>query len=157
MQLVLITHRGRTAFEIGDVGIVVGNDEGALELSCVAGIDTEVGTEFHGTAHALWDIDEGTVAEYGRVEGCKEIITIRDHTTKVFAHQIGMLLDGIADGTEDYPFLTQFLLEGGLHADGVHDGIDSRVTAEGQTLLQRDTQLVEGLFQFWVDLLTPVS
>ena len=65
MKLVLITHGSRTAFEIADIGIVVAHDERALKLSRATGIDTEIGAQFHGTAHALGDIHKGTVAEHG--------------------------------------------------------------------------------------------
>ena len=61
-----------------------------------------------------------------------------------------MLLNSLADGTENDPLLTQLLLERGLHRNGVHDGIDSGIAAEGQTLLQGDAQLVERLLQFGV-------
>ena len=63
-----------------------------------------------------------------------------------------MLLDGIADGTEDDALLGQLFLKSGLDADRVHDGIDSGVATQGQALLQGDAQLVEGLFQFRVYL-----
>ena len=61
-----------------------------------------------------------------------------------------MLPDGLANGTEDDTLFAQFFLEGGLHADAVHDGIDGGIAAEGQALLQGDAQLVEGLLQFRV-------
>ena len=63
VQLVFVAHGGRAAFEVGDVGIVVGNDQGALELSCIAGVDAEIAAELHRTAYALGDIDKGAVGE----------------------------------------------------------------------------------------------
>ena len=152
MQLVLVTHRSRTAFEIGHVGIVIGNDEGTFELTCIPCIDTEIGTQFHRTAHTFGDVDKRAVAEYGTIQGRKEIILIRYDGTQILTHQVWMLLDGLADRAEDDTLLTQFLLEGGLHTDGVHNGIDGGIATQCQTLLKRNTQLIEGLFQFRVNL-----
>ena len=42
MQLVLVTHRSRTPLKIAHIRAVIGNDEGALELSCVARVYSEV-------------------------------------------------------------------------------------------------------------------
>ena len=41
MELVLVAHRCRAAFEIGYVGAAIGDDQGALELAGVALIDAE--------------------------------------------------------------------------------------------------------------------
>src|SRR5581483_9589849 len=43
VQLVLVAHRRGAAFEIGDVGALVGDDQRALELAGVALIDAEIG------------------------------------------------------------------------------------------------------------------
>ena len=58
VQLVLITHRSRTAFQIGDIGIIVGDDQRTLKLSRVTGVDAEIAAQFHRTAHALRDINK---------------------------------------------------------------------------------------------------
>ena len=64
MQLVLIAHRSRAAFEIRNVSIVVSDNQCALKLSRVPCIDAEIRTEFHRTANAFGDVDERTIAEY---------------------------------------------------------------------------------------------
>ena len=58
VELILVAHGRRAAFEVGDVAIVVSHDEGTLKLSRACGIDAEVGGEFHGAADALGDIDK---------------------------------------------------------------------------------------------------
>ena len=58
MQLVLVAHRCCAAFKIAYVGIVVGNDEGALKLTCVLCVDAEIRAELHGAAHALRNVNE---------------------------------------------------------------------------------------------------
>ena len=81
MQLVLIAHRSSTAFEIAHVGIIVGHDERALELTGVAGIDAEVAAEFHRASYTLWYVYERAVGEHRRVQGGKEIVTIGNDST----------------------------------------------------------------------------
>ena len=63
-----------------------------------------------------------------------------------------MLFHCLADTAEDDTFLTEFLLEGSLHRHRVHDGIYGG-TAQSQTLLQRNTELVECLLQLRINLL----
>ncbi len=42
VQLVLVAHRGGAAFQVAYVAAFVGNDEGALKLAGVLGVDAEV-------------------------------------------------------------------------------------------------------------------
>ena len=58
VQLVLVAHRRGAALEVRDVGALVGDDEGALELSGVGGVDAEIGGELHRAAHALGNVAE---------------------------------------------------------------------------------------------------
>src|ERR1700716_2899863 len=58
MQLVFVALRRGAAFEVADVGALVGDDQRALELPGVALIDAEVGRQFHRAAHARRHVDE---------------------------------------------------------------------------------------------------
>src|SRR5690606_34175181 len=58
LQLVLGARRRGAALEVGDVGAFLGDDQGALELPGMAGVDAEVGGELHRAAHALGDEHE---------------------------------------------------------------------------------------------------
>ena len=150
MQLVLVAHGGGAAFKVAHVAVVVGNDECALKLSRVAGVDAEVAAQLHGAAHATGDVDEGAIAEDGTVEGGVEVVAIGHYGTQILSHQVGVLLDGVTDTTEDDALLAQLLLEGCLHAHRVHDGIHGGVAAQRQPLLQGDAQLVESLYELGV-------
>ncbi len=97
MQLVLVTHRCRTAFEIGHIGIVVCHYQRAFELSRVAGIDAEVCRQLHGAADTFGDVDKRAVGEHSRVECGKEIVLIGDYRAKVLAYEVGMFTDGLTD------------------------------------------------------------
>ncbi len=115
MELVLITHWCGTSLQVRYVCIIIGDNQGTLKLTCVAGIDTEVTTQLHRTTHALRNINEGTIAEHRTIECRIEVVTIRNNRSQIFLHQVRMLLDGLTDTTEDDTLLTKFLLEGSLH------------------------------------------
>ena len=74
MQLVLVALRRRAAFEIADIGALVGDDQRALELAGVLLVDAEIGRQFHRAAHARRDVDERAVGEDGRVQRRVEIV-----------------------------------------------------------------------------------
>ena len=63
MKLVLVALRRRAAFEIGDIGALVGDDQRALELAGVLLVDAEIGRKLHRAAHARRHIDERAVGE----------------------------------------------------------------------------------------------
>ena len=149
MELILVSLRGGAALEVGDVGVVLGYDQGALKLSRIQCIDPEVRAQLHGAADTLGDVDKGSVAEDGGIEGGEEIIRRGNHRPEVLPHQVGMLPDGLADGAEDHPFLSQLLAEGGADGDRVHDRING-IAGKDLPLHDRDAKLLEGLFELGV-------
>ena len=151
MKLVLVSHRCRTTFKVADVGIIVANDESSLELSCATSIYAEISAEFHRTTNAFRNIDERAVAEDCRVECGKEVVFIRYYAAQVFAYQIWMLANGLANGAEDDSFLAQLFLESSLHTNRVHHGIDG-CSGQCHSLFQRNSKLVESLHEFRVNL-----
>ena len=152
VELVFIAHRGSATFEVTDIASVVADDERAFKLSRVAGVDAEVGGEFHGAAHAFGNIDKTSVGEHGRVESGEEVISRRHDGAEIFPNEFRIFAHGFADGGEDDTFLLQFLFESGLHADGVHDGID-RHAGELHAFFKRNTEFVKSLHQFRVNFL----
>lgn len=151
VELVLVAHGCGASFEVGHVGVVVGHDEGALELAGAGGVDAEVGAELHGAAHAAGNVDEGAVGEDGRVEGRPVVVAVADYRAEVLAHQVGVVLHGLGDGAEDDAELGELLAVGGLDADGVHDGVYGH---SGQLFLflERDAELIERVEQLGVHL-----
>ena len=151
VQLVGVAHGRGAAFQVADVSAFVGDDQGALELAGVLGVDAEVGGQLHGAADALGDVAEGTVAEDRRIQRGEEVVGGRDHRAEVFLDQVGMLLDGFGEGAEDDAHLAQLFLEGGGHRDAVEHRIH-RHAGEQFALLQGDAQLFVGAEQFRIDL-----
>ena len=62
-----------------------------------------------------------------------------------------MLLYGFSDRHEDDALLLEFILVSGLYRDRIHDGIHGS-TAESESLFERNTEFVERLFEFRVNL-----
>ena len=89
VELVLVAHRRGAAFEVADVGALVGDDQRALELAGVRGVDAEVGRQLHRAAHALRHVAERAVGEHRRVERREEVVADRHHRAEVLLHQFG--------------------------------------------------------------------
>ncbi len=151
MELVFVAHRCRAPLEIADVAVVVGHDQCALKLSRARGVDAEVGRELHRAAHSFGDIDKRSVAEYRRVERREEIVAVAHYFAQIFAHQIGIVLDRLAERAEDDAQLGEFLAMGGLDRHRVHHGVHSHA-GEHLLLLEGDTQAVERIEQLRIDL-----
>ncbi len=156
VELVLVAHRRGAAFEVGNVRALVGDDQRALELAGVLGIDAEIGAELHRAAHALGDVDEGAVGEDRAVERGEEVVALRHHLAEPLLHQLRVLADRLADREEDHPGLLELLAEGGRHADAVEHRIDrdlARALDAGEHLLlfERDAELLVNLEDFGID------
>ena len=123
MQLVLVTHRRRTSFQITYIRLIVSDNQGTLELSGISGIDTEIRTQLHRATYALRYINKRTVREHGRIQGGEEIITITNHAAQIFLHQVRMMLYSLAERTENNPLLREILLESSLHGNTIHHGV----------------------------------
>ena len=151
MELVFVALRGGAAFEVAHVGVVVGHNERALKLACARGVDAEIGGQLHRAAYSLGNIDKRAVGEHRRVEGGIEIVAVRHHFAQVFPDQFGIVLHGFGYGAEDDAEFGEFLLMGGLDADGVHHGIDGHAR-ELFLLLEGYAEAVEGVDELGVDL-----
>ena len=157
MELVLVAHRRGAAFEIADVAALFGDDQGALELAGILGVDPEIGRQFHRAADALGDVDEGAVGEDRGVEAGEQIVALRNDRAEVFLDEVGIFLDRFADRQEDHPGAQQFLAEGGRDADAVEHRIDrdfARAFDPGEhlLLLDRDAEFLIDAQDFGIDL-----
>ena len=89
VELVLVALRRRAAFEIRDVGALVGDDQRALELAGVLLVDAEIGRQLHRAAHARRDVDERAVGEDRRVQRGEEVVRDRHDRAEILAHRSG--------------------------------------------------------------------
>ena len=84
VQLVFIAHRGGTSLQIREIRAFVGDEKRALELTRVAGVDAEIGAQFHRATNAFGHIDKRTIGEDGGIECRVEIICRRYDRAEVF-------------------------------------------------------------------------
>ena len=157
VKLVLVAHRRGATFEIADIGALVGDDQSPLELPGILGIDTEIGAEFHRTAHALGHVNEGAVRKDRAVERREIIVVHRHDAAEPFLHQLGIFADCLADRQENHPGALQLLAEGRRDAHAVEHRVDRDLARaldarEHFLLLDRDAELFINLENLGVDL-----
>jgi len=114
MQLVFIAHGSRTSFQVTDVTVVVGYDQGALELAGVGCIDAKIGGKLHRAFDPLGYVGKRAITENGTVEGSKEIVPVTHHRSQVLFDQIWVLLNGFTERTENNTQFRKVFLERGL-------------------------------------------
>ena len=151
VELVLVAHRRGAAFEVGDGRALFGDDQGALELARVPGVDPEVGRELHRALDALGNEDERAVREDRAVQGGEEVVGVRNHRAQVLLHQLRMLAHRLGERAEDDPHLVELGLEGRRDGDRIEDRIDGDAGERG-ALVQRNSQLLVGLEQLGIDV-----
>ncbi len=152
VQLVAVAHGRGATFEVAHVRAFVRDNQRALELARVLGVDPEIRRELHRTPDALRDVTEGTVSEHRRVQRGKEVVRVRDHRAQPFPDQVGVLAHRLGERAEDDAELGQFSLERGRHRDAVKDGVNGH-PGQQLLLLERDTELFVSLQNFGIDVI----
>ena len=56
----------------------LGNNQGALELPGIGGVNAEIGRQFHRAAHPFGNENKGTVGKHGGIQ-CGEKIVASGH------------------------------------------------------------------------------
>ena len=127
MELIGVEHRSRATLQIAHGSAFFGHDQGALELTRIPRVDSEVGREFHRALHSLRDEHEGAVAEHRGVERRKKIVIGGHHRAQVSLNQVGMILDRFTDRAEDHAMLSQLSPEGGGDRNAIDNCIDGYI------------------------------
>ena len=112
MQLVTVTYRRRTTFDIADVTPLIRHQNRAFKLSGFFCIDTEIGRQFHWATHTLRHINKRAVRCHRRIQRGKEIVIPRDDGTEVFFYQFWMIVDGLAERAENNTLFRQLIAVG---------------------------------------------
>ena len=111
MQRVGRVDRRGAAFHIVHVRAFVGDDERALELSHVRGVDAEVGLQRDVHVHALRHVHERTARPGGRVQ-CTELVVFRgDDSAEVFLDELGVFAHRGVGVDENHALLGEVLLD----------------------------------------------
>ncbi len=141
MQLILISHRSRAAFEVAYVRALFSHNQRPLKLTRFRRVDAEVRRQFHRTAHSLRHIHKRPIAEHRRVQGSIEIVRVRHNRSEILLHQVRMLLHRFGKRAEDHARFGQLCLERRCNRHRVEDRIHGYI---GKQLLlgQRNPQLL---------------
>ena len=152
MQLVLIAHGRRAAFQVAHRGAFGGDDQGALELAGLGGVDAKVSRQFHRAAHARRHVDEGAVGEHRRIQRREKIIARRHHAAEIAFDEFRVIAHRIGERTENDPGLAELFLEGRRHRHAVEHRVH-RDAGEARALVQRNAELGVGREQFRIHLI----
>ena len=82
----------RATFHVGHFRAFIRNNECALELAEVFGVDTEISLERVLYLHTRWDVNERTTAKNGGVQRAKFVVGDRDDLTKPLPEYFRMML-----------------------------------------------------------------
>ena len=93
VQLCHVALGRRTPLKIADITAFVGDDQRALKLARIFGIDPKIGRQLHWAAYAGWNINKRSVRKHRRIQRRIVIIRYRHDGAEIFAHQFGVLLD----------------------------------------------------------------
>src|SRR5205823_9718810 len=92
MQRGGVEFRGGAALHVGKLGAFVCNDEGALELPEVLGVDPEIGLERMFHFHSRRHVDEGAATKHGAIERAEFVVAGWDYFPEPFPENFRMLL-----------------------------------------------------------------
>ena len=142
VQRVGRVHRSRAPLDVVHLGALVGDDQRALELAHVLGVDPEVGLQRHVDLDARRDVDERATRPHGRVQRGELVVVGRDDLAEPLAHDIGVLAHRRVHVAEEDALLLEVLPVAVEHDLGlVLRGDAGKVLA----LCLGDTQLLVGV------------
>ena len=92
VQRVGLVDRRRAALDVVHVAALVGDDQRALELAHVLGVDAEVGLQRDLDVHARRHVDERAARPHRRVQRGELVVAGRDDGAEVLLEELGVLL-----------------------------------------------------------------
>ena len=152
VQLIFITHRSGAAFEITHVTALIGNNEGALKLPRLSGVNSKIRTQLQRTPHPFGDIYKRAIAEHRRIKRGKKVVRVRHHRAEIFFDELRMLLHRLGERTENHAMLGEFLLMRGANGDAVEHRIHCHAR-QALTLVQGHAEFFVGFQQLRIHLI----
>ena len=135
-------------FHVHDFGAFIGDDEGALELAELLGVDAEVGLQRVADFDAFGDVDEGAAGEDGAVEGAEFVVGGGDDFAEPGAEDLGVFVEAFGRVDEDDALVFEDFFDVGVGGFGVVLGFD---TGEEFAFLLRDAEAFEGALDVFGD------
>ena len=111
VQGVRLVDRCGASLDVVHVGVLVGDDEGALELAEVLGVHAEVRLQRNGAVHPLGHVDERSTRPHGGVEGSELVVAGWHCGTEVLLEQFRVLSQGSVGVEEDDALTFEFLID----------------------------------------------
>ena len=132
--------RRSAAFHVGDLGVFVGDNERALELSEVFCVDPEVSLQGLLELHALGHVDEAAARESGAIQRREFVVGSRDDFAEVGAEDLRVFGEALGRTDEDDALLFEVFLHAGVGGFGVELRFHA---GEEFTLLLGDAETLE--------------
>src|SRR5205085_6235055 len=131
------------AFHVGQLRPFVANDESALELAEVLGVDPEISLERMFYFHARRHVNKRPAAEHRGVQGAKFVVAGRNHFAEPLPENLGMVLQTFRAADEDNALFADRLLDVGINRFAV----ELRFYAGQEfSFLLRNAEPLEGAF-----------
>ena len=124
MQLAGLPERRSAPLQVAHIRALVGNDESPLKLAGALCVPAEVGHQLYRAAHTRRDVRKRTVAEDGRVQGCKEVVAVWNDRAEVLLDEVRVVFNRLTKGAEDNPQLLKLLGIRGRNGNAVENGVD---------------------------------
>ena len=110
MQRRRVKLRRRAALHVSHFRAFIGNDEGALKLTEVFGVDAEVRLQRVFHFHPGRDINERATAEHSGIQRAKFVVSDRDNFTEPFPENFRIVFQSFGRANEnDALFADRFL------------------------------------------------
>src|SRR5690606_14732161 len=105
-----VGRRGAT-FDVVELGARRPDDQGALELTDVLGVEQEVGLQWYADLDALRHVHERPAGPHCRVDGREVVVLWRDDGGEVLLEEFWVLLERSVGVEEDDAELLPLVLE----------------------------------------------
>ena len=105
-----IKFRRSAALHVGQLRAFIADDEGALELAEILGVDAEVSLQRMLHFHARWHVNKRSAAENGGVQRAEFVVADRDDFAEPFPENLRMILQSFGRSDENHAlFADRFL------------------------------------------------
>jgi len=135
VKLIGVANGRGAALEVAHLGAFVGDDQGALELARLRGVDAEVRRKLHGATHALRYIYKRAVGEDRGIERRVEIVGVRHDCAQVLLDEVGCFCTASENEQKMTPISASLSLKVVATEDRVEDRVDGHI---GEALLLID-------------------
>src|SRR5438105_12249615 len=111
MQCGRVKLRRRATFHVGHFRAFIGNDESALKLAEILGVNPKVSLERMFHFHARRDVNERAATENSGVQRAEFVVGDRDYSTKPFSEDFRIFFQALCRSYKDDALFADRLLD----------------------------------------------